>query len=130
MVRIDAIPRVLTCETRELHAQSRRPRTAPRQYAISLPQTDVAGNYTPHVAWDAGPRLRFNFGFTDLRTARYLEAFIPANLSTHKDRWVTDSTRNAMRQYQVNATGAYIGSHNNPMLWQAEATQRLEEGRD
>jgi hypothetical protein len=50
------------------------------QYAVGLPQTDVLGNYTPHVAWDAGPRLRFNFGFTDLRPARYLEAFIPANL--------------------------------------------------
>ncbi|MBI3530869.1 MAG: hypothetical protein HY067_23235 [Betaproteobacteria bacterium] len=50
------------------------------QYAVGVPQTDVAGNYTPHVVWDAGPRLRFNFGFTDLRPSRYLEAFIPANL--------------------------------------------------
>jgi hypothetical protein len=50
------------------------------QYAVGPPQTDTAGNYTPHVAWDAGPRLRFNLGFTDLHPSRYLEAFIPANL--------------------------------------------------
>jgi len=50
------------------------------QYTVGLPQTDVAGNYTPHVVWDAGPRLRFNFGFTDLHPSRYLEAFVPANL--------------------------------------------------
>src|SRR5262245_22385832 len=50
------------------------------QYAVGLPQTDTAGNYPPHIAWDPGPKLRFNFGFTDLHPSRYLEAFIPSNL--------------------------------------------------
>jgi hypothetical protein len=32
------------------------------------------------MTWSAGPRLAFNFGFTDLGPGRYLEAWIPANL--------------------------------------------------
>ncbi|HKR03729.1 MAG TPA: hypothetical protein VJY62_03765 [Bacteroidia bacterium] len=50
------------------------------QYDLAMPQTDNGGSYPPHVAWSSGPRLQFNFGFTDLRPSRYLEAFIPSNL--------------------------------------------------
>ena len=32
------------------------------------------------MTWSAGPRLAFNFGFTDLGAGRYLEAWVPANL--------------------------------------------------
>lgn len=49
-------------------------------YGIGLPQASTAGSYQPQVAWSAGPRLTFNFGFTDLGPGRYLEAFVPANL--------------------------------------------------
>jgi FMN phosphatase YigB (HAD superfamily) len=49
-------------------------------YGVGLPQASTAGSYQPHIDWSAGPRLAFNFGFTDLGGGRYLEAFIPANL--------------------------------------------------
>ena len=49
-------------------------------YPIGLPQSSMAGSYLPQLAWSAGPRLTFNFGFTDLGPGRYLESFIPANL--------------------------------------------------
>ena len=32
------------------------------------------------MTWSAGPRLAFNFGFTDLGAGRYLESWVPANL--------------------------------------------------
>lgn len=32
------------------------------------------------LLWSNGPRLAFNFGFTDLGAGRYLEAWVPANL--------------------------------------------------
>ena len=50
-------------------------------YAVGLPQASTAGSYPPQLTWSAGPRLVFNFGFTDLGPGRYLEAFVPANLS-------------------------------------------------
>lgn len=49
-------------------------------YGVGLPQASMAGSYLPQVAWSPGPRLSFNFGFTDLGPGRYLEAFVPANL--------------------------------------------------
>jgi len=49
-------------------------------YGVGLPQASTAGSYQPQVAWSPGPRLTFNFGFTDLGPGRYLEAFVPANL--------------------------------------------------
>ncbi len=49
-------------------------------YAVDMPQASTAGSYEPQITWSAGPRLVFNFGFTDLGAGRYLEAFIPANL--------------------------------------------------
>ena len=49
-------------------------------YALGLPQSPAGGSYPPALSWSAGPRLRLSFGFTDLVPARYLEAWIPANL--------------------------------------------------
>jgi hypothetical protein len=50
------------------------------RYDVGLPQASTAGSYLPQITWSAGPRLAFNFGFTDLGPGRYLEAFVPANL--------------------------------------------------
>jgi hypothetical protein len=49
-------------------------------YTVGMPQASMAGSYLPAITWSAGPRLAFNFGFTDLGAGRYLEAFVPANL--------------------------------------------------
>jgi hypothetical protein len=49
-------------------------------YTLGPPQASTAGSYQPAIAWSSGPRLAFNFGFTDLGAGRYLEAWIPANL--------------------------------------------------
>lgn len=49
-------------------------------YTLGPPQASTAGSYLPALTWSPGPRLRFNFGFTDLGPGRYLESWIPANL--------------------------------------------------
>ena len=49
-------------------------------YSLGPPQASTAGTYQPAMTWSAGPRLVFNFGFTDRGAGRYLEAWIPANL--------------------------------------------------
>lgn len=49
-------------------------------YDLGVPQASTAGSYQPAITWTAGPRLAFNFGFTDLGAGRYLEAWVPANL--------------------------------------------------
>jgi hypothetical protein len=49
-------------------------------YTLGPPQASTAGSYQPAMSWSAGPRLAFNFGFTDLGAGRYLEAWVPANL--------------------------------------------------
>ena len=48
-------------------------------YTLGPPQASTAGSYQPAMRWNAGPRLAFNFGFTDLGAGRYLEAWVPAN---------------------------------------------------
>jgi hypothetical protein len=50
------------------------------KYDLGIPQASTAGSYQPHMTFSAGPRLAFNFGFTDLGAGRYLEAWVPANL--------------------------------------------------
>lgn len=49
-------------------------------YTLGTPQASTAGSYQPAMAWSPGPRLTFNFGFTDLGPGRYLESWVPANL--------------------------------------------------
>jgi hypothetical protein len=56
------------------------PHTLRVKYDLGLPQASPAGSYQPAITWSAGPRLAFNFGFTDLGPGRYLEAWVPANL--------------------------------------------------
>ncbi len=50
------------------------------RYSLGIPQASTAGSYQPQLQWSSGPRLTFNFGFTDLGPGRYLEAWVPANL--------------------------------------------------
>ncbi len=50
------------------------------QYDLALPDAQMSGGYLPKLDWLAGPKLRFALGMSDLRRARYIEAFLPANL--------------------------------------------------
>ena len=50
------------------------------QYDLALPDAQLTGGYLPKLEWLAGPKLRFALGMSDLRRARYIEAFLPANL--------------------------------------------------
>ncbi|WP_206788703.1 hypothetical protein [Amycolatopsis sp. MtRt-6] len=50
-------------------------------YAVGLPQSPAGGSYPPRLTYAAGPSVRLSFGFTDLHPARYLEAWVPANLA-------------------------------------------------
>ena len=49
-------------------------------YDMGPPQASTAGSYQPALVFDAGPRVAFNVGMTDLGGGRYLEAWVPANL--------------------------------------------------
>ena len=49
-------------------------------YNLALPNSQLGGSYLPVIEWTAGPRLRFVFGLSDLNRARYVEAWLPANL--------------------------------------------------
>lgn len=59
-------------------------------YSLGPPQSSTAGSYQPAMTWSAGPRLAFNFGFTDLGPGRYLESWIPANLIFDQFEMVLD----------------------------------------
>ena len=50
------------------------------QYDLALPDAQLTGGYLPAIEWLAGPKLHFALGMSDLRRARYIEAFLPANL--------------------------------------------------
>lgn len=50
------------------------------QYDLALPNSEMTGSYLPALEWAAGPRLKFVFGMSDLREARYAEAWLPVNL--------------------------------------------------
>jgi hypothetical protein len=39
-------------------------------YTLGPPQASMAGSYLPAMVWSSGPRLAFNFGFTDLGAGR------------------------------------------------------------
>ncbi|HEY5153637.1 MAG TPA: hypothetical protein VIJ47_02815, partial [Acidimicrobiales bacterium] len=49
-------------------------------YDVGPPQSPAGGSYAPRLTWGPGPDVRLSFGFTDLHPARYLEAWLPANL--------------------------------------------------
>jgi len=50
------------------------------QYPLAMPNSQLGGGYLPALEWTAGPKLRFVFGLSDLNRARYIEAWLPANL--------------------------------------------------
>jgi hypothetical protein len=49
-------------------------------YPLAMPRSQLGGSYLPVLQWSAGPRLRLVFGLSDLNRARYVEAWLPANL--------------------------------------------------
>lgn len=49
-------------------------------YPLAVPDAQLGGSYLPALDWLPGPRLRWVFGLSDLNRARYLEAWLPANL--------------------------------------------------
>lgn len=59
-------------------------------YPLALPDAQLGGSYLPALDWLPGPRLRFVFGLSDLNRARYLEAWLPANLPF--DQYTIDLT--------------------------------------
>ena len=50
------------------------------RYGLAVPNSQLGGSYLPALDWLPGPKLRFVFGFSDLNRARYVEAWLPANL--------------------------------------------------
>jgi hypothetical protein len=50
------------------------------QYDLALPNAQLGGSYLPALDWLPGPTLRFVAGLSDLNRARYVEAWLPANL--------------------------------------------------
>ncbi len=50
------------------------------KYDLGLPNSQLGGSYLPSLEWSAGPKLLFVFGLSDLNRARYVEAWLPANL--------------------------------------------------
>jgi hypothetical protein len=50
------------------------------QYPLALPDSQLGGSYLPALSWAPGPKLTFVFGLSDLNRARYVEAWLPANL--------------------------------------------------
>jgi len=50
------------------------------RYPLAVPTSQLGGSYLPKLDWAPGPRLTFALGLSDLNRARYLEAWLPANL--------------------------------------------------
>ena len=50
------------------------------QYDLAVPNSQLEGRYLPVLEWLVGPKLLFVFGLSDLNRARYVEAWLPANL--------------------------------------------------
>ncbi|MGY1670298.1 hypothetical protein [Geodermatophilus sp. SYSU D00710] len=50
------------------------------RYHLGLPDSEPGGSSPPRLEWAAGGRLTFALGMSDLWRARYLEAWLPANL--------------------------------------------------
>jgi hypothetical protein len=49
-------------------------------YPLAIPNSQLGGSYLPALSWAPGPKLTFVFGLSDLNRARYVEAWLPANL--------------------------------------------------
>jgi hypothetical protein len=95
------------------------------RYALGPPQASAAGSYQPALAWTAGPRLAFNFGFTDLGAGRYLEAWLPANLTFDQFSLALDvAVANTAIAHSVitNAAVTVIGANHWQLAWPATIT--------
>lgn len=76
------------------------------------------------LLWSNGPRLAFNFGFTDLGAGRYLEAWVPANLIFDQFELIlTLRILNTMIAHTVITNGEVIsvGTHH----WQVKFPSRF-----
>lgn len=90
------------------------------RYALGPPQASSAGSYPPNLSWSAGPRLVFNFGFTDLGGGRYLEAWLPCNLTYDQFALSVDiSVTNTALDHSVitNATVTTLGTNHWQLEW-------------
>lgn len=90
------------------------------RYALGPPQASSAGSYPPNLSWSAGPRLVFNFGFTDLGGGRYLEAWLPCNLTYDQFALSVDiSVTNTAIDHSVitNATVTTLGTNHWQLEW-------------
>ncbi|HZW43356.1 MAG TPA: hypothetical protein VFF32_03045 [Dermatophilaceae bacterium] len=80
------------------------------QYPLAMPSSQLGGAYLPALDWSAGPRLRFVLGLSDLNRARYLEAWLPANLLF--DQFAIDldiSVVNTLAAHSVITNGVVTG---------------------
>lgn len=93
-------------------------------YTLGAPQASTAGTYQPSMSWSNGPRLAFNFGFTDLGAGRYLEAWIPANLIFDQfELMLTLRILNTMIAHTVITNGEVISVGTNH--WQVKFPSRF-----
>ncbi|MBI5328606.1 MAG: hypothetical protein HZB80_10025 [Deltaproteobacteria bacterium] len=93
-------------------------------YMLGIPQASTAGSYQPTITWNSGPRLTFNFGFTDLGAGRYLEARIPANLIFDQFELVIElRILNTLVAHSLITNGEVISPGNNH--WQVNFPERF-----
>ena len=95
------------------------------KYTLGPPQASGAGSYLPNLAWNAGPRLVFSFGFTDLGAGRYLEAWLPANLIFDQFVLTLDiAVTNTALEHAVisNANVSSLGPNHWQLDWPASIT--------
>jgi len=94
------------------------------KYTLGIPQASTAGSYQPGMTFSAGPRVAFNFGFTDLGAGRYLEAWIPANLIFDQfELQLTLKVLNTAVAHTVITNGAVSSSGTNQ--WKVAFPQRF-----
>lgn len=94
-------------------------------YELGPPQASTAGSYPPALEFDAGPRVAFNLGMTDLGGGRYLEAWVPANLifdqfALHLDVRVTGTS--VAHAVITNGTVAAVAANHWRIGWPATIT--------
>lgn len=94
-------------------------------YELGPPQASTAGSYPPALAFDAGPRVAFNLGMTDLGGGRYLEAWVPANLifdqfELHLDVRVTATS--VAHAVITNGTVTAVAANHWRIAWPATIT--------
>jgi len=95
------------------------------RYGLGIPQASTAGSYQPNLSWSSGPRLTFNFGFTDLGPGRYLEAWVPANLIFDQfDLTLELTITNTSIDHTVmtNGTLTALGTNHFQVQWPAHST--------